>query len=245
MPVSGDRPAALDDRDARGALPGSRVPGRVRRRRAAGRPRRTGGVAGSASLPSKISGGALAAVVGTAGGVVAQLDDPGDVEHVVEAAVAGAREPMAQMLAAGGIDRGSASPGREVVAVGKPGDVAHVGENAGGAAGPMPWMSIRCEPVAWTAALSSAFIALSLASSRVRSCSSSAAIRRQVLPARSRGRTLASRSWYWLTDFFTGASARDQIQEQPVQPVEGLGPGAGQFITAAAASAARLGPDRR
>jgi hypothetical protein len=35
-------------------------------------------------------------------------------------------------------------------------------------AGPIPQMSIRCEPVAWTAALSSAFIALSLASRRSR-----------------------------------------------------------------------------
>ena len=72
-------------------------------------------------------------------------------------------------------------------------------------AGPMPWISISCEPLARTAALSSAFIALSLASRRSMSASSSAAIRRRVLPARSRGRTVASSAWYWAADFFTGA----------------------------------------
>jgi hypothetical protein len=42
---------------------------------------------------------------------------------------------------------------------------------------------------------------------------------------------------------FHRRTARDQVQEQPVQPVEGLGPGAGELIAAAAASAARPGPD--
>jgi hypothetical protein len=40
---------------------------------------------------------------------------------VVEAAVAGAGEPVAQVLAAGGIGRGGAGPGLEVVAAGEPG----------------------------------------------------------------------------------------------------------------------------
>ena len=80
-----------------------------------------------------LPGGELAPVVGPACGVVAELDDAGDVEDVVEAAVPGAREPVAEMLAAGGIDRGGAGPGREVVAVGEPGDVAGVGEDPGGA----------------------------------------------------------------------------------------------------------------
>lgn len=72
-------------------------------------------------------------------------------------------------------------------------------------AGPIPWMPVRCDPAARTAALSSAFMAFSLTSRRWRSSSSSAAIRRQVFPARSRGRTVASRASYWLADFFTGA----------------------------------------
>jgi hypothetical protein len=42
---------------------------------------------------------------------------------------------MAQMLAAGGVDRGGAGPGREVVAVREPGDVPDVGEDPGGASG--------------------------------------------------------------------------------------------------------------
>ena len=37
------------------------------------------------------------------------------------------------MLAAGGVDGGGAGPGREVAAVGEPGDVADVGEDPGGA----------------------------------------------------------------------------------------------------------------
>ena len=69
--------------------------------------------------------------IGAAGGVVAQLDDPAHVEHVVEAAVPGPGQRVAQMLAAGHVDRGGAGLGREVVAVGEPADVAHVGEDAG------------------------------------------------------------------------------------------------------------------
>jgi hypothetical protein len=36
------------------------------------------------------------------------------------------------MLPAGGVDRGGASPGREVVPVREPADVSHVGEDPGG-----------------------------------------------------------------------------------------------------------------
>src|SRR5690349_4926934 len=50
VPVTGGRPAALDNRVARSALPGP-PPVLVRRPRAGGRPRRRAAGAGSASLP--------------------------------------------------------------------------------------------------------------------------------------------------------------------------------------------------
>jgi hypothetical protein len=53
-------------------------------------------------------------------------------------------------------------------------------------------MSIRVEPRAVTAVFSSALIFFSLPSTATRSASSSAAIRRRVFPAMSRGRTAAS-----------------------------------------------------
>jgi hypothetical protein len=79
-------------------------------------------------------GGELAPVVGAACSVVAELDDPGDVKDMVEAAVPGAGEPVADVLAAGSIDGGGAGPGREVVPVGEPGDVSDVSEDPGRAA---------------------------------------------------------------------------------------------------------------
>jgi hypothetical protein len=47
-----------------------------------------------------------AAVVGAAGGVVAELDDAGHVEHVVEAAVTAPRQPVMGVLAGGSVDGG-------------------------------------------------------------------------------------------------------------------------------------------
>ena len=58
--------------------------------------------------------------------------------------------------------------------------------------GPIPWMSIRRESRASTMALSSAVAFLILVSTATSSASSSAAIRRRVFPAMSRGRTPAS-----------------------------------------------------
>ena len=43
-----------------------------------------------------LAGGELAPVVGPAGGVIAELDEGGHVEHVVEAAVPGPGQPVAQ-----------------------------------------------------------------------------------------------------------------------------------------------------
>ena len=76
--------------------------------------------------------GALASVVGAAVGVEADLGDRGDVDHVVHPPVPGPREPVAVLLAGGGVEGCGAGPGREPVAVGEPGDVADVGQDPGG-----------------------------------------------------------------------------------------------------------------
>jgi hypothetical protein len=146
-----------------------------------------------------------APVVGAAGGVVAELDDAGHVQHVIDAAVAGPGQPVAVVLAAGGIDRRGAGREAKCARLGNRPTSPTSARMRAAPAGPTPWMSIRREPVTRTVALSSAFIAFSLASSRSRSASSSAAIRRRIFPAGSRGRTPASSVLYWLTDFFTGA----------------------------------------
>jgi hypothetical protein len=58
------------------------------------------------------------------------------VKHVAQAAVPGPRQPVAQVLSAGGIDGGGAGPRREVVAVGEAGHIAGVGEDPRGAGRP-------------------------------------------------------------------------------------------------------------
>jgi hypothetical protein len=58
---------------------------------------------------------------------VAQLDDGHDVQRPVDPAVAGAGEPVALLLAGGGVQGCGAVPGREVVPAGEPVDVADVG----------------------------------------------------------------------------------------------------------------------
>ena len=94
-------------------------------------------------------------------------------------------------------------------------------------AGPMPWMSIRCDPLAATAALSSAFIALSLASRRPMSASSSAAIRRRVLPAGSRGRTVASSAFSKPSKTHTPATTTPEPQ-LAARTAKDIGPAAVQ-----------------
>src|SRR3954465_13748844 len=49
-------------------------------------------------LQGCLAGGELAAVVGAAVGVVTQLHDGGDVQHVVQPAVPGAGEPVPDLL---------------------------------------------------------------------------------------------------------------------------------------------------
>jgi len=82
-------------------------------------------------LQRLLAGGSLAAVVGAALGVEADLGRRGDVEHVVHPPVPGPGEPVAILLTGGGVQGCGAGPGREPVPVGEPGDVADVGEDPG------------------------------------------------------------------------------------------------------------------
>ena len=76
---------------------------------------------------------------------VAELDDGHDVQGPVDPPVAGAGEPVAFLVAGGGVQRCGAVPGGEPVPVGEAADVADVGEQPGGAggadagAGPSGW----------------------------------------------------------------------------------------------------------
>src|SRR5664279_5846319 len=74
-----------------------------------------------------LAGGLLAPVVGPAVGVEADLADRGDVDHVVHPSVPGSGEPVAVLLAGGGVQGCGAGPGGEPVAVGASGAVADVG----------------------------------------------------------------------------------------------------------------------
>jgi hypothetical protein len=58
--------------------------------------------------------GEASPVVGAAWCVTAKLDDGHDVQDPIDAAVAGAGEPVAALVAGGRLERGGAVPGREV-----------------------------------------------------------------------------------------------------------------------------------
>jgi hypothetical protein len=70
---------------------------------------------------------------------VADLHDRGDVEDVVDAAVAGPVESVPDLLAARGVEGRGAVPGGEPVPVGEAGHVADVGRD--------PRRSGRADPV--------------------------------------------------------------------------------------------------
>jgi hypothetical protein len=72
--------------------------------------------------------GAAALIVGPAGRVVTQLDHGHDVQHPVDAPVAGTGEAVAFLVAGGCLDRGGAVPGGEVRGGAESGDVADVAE---------------------------------------------------------------------------------------------------------------------
>ena len=82
-----------------------------------------------------LAGCLLAVEVGPAFGGVAQLDDGHDVQDPVDLPVAAAGEPVADVVAGGGVDRCGAGPGGEVAAVGEPGDVADLDQQPGSTGG--------------------------------------------------------------------------------------------------------------
>jgi len=105
-------------------------------------------------------------------------------------------------------------------------------------AGPMPWMSLRCEPLAATAALSSAFIDFSLAPG-VFQVSDFPGGHAAAGPARQVPRPHRGQQCPVLGGGLRHRDpARDQFGKQPVHPVQRLRPGPGQPGTAAATAAA-------
>jgi hypothetical protein len=60
------------------------------------------------------------------------LDAGGEVERVVERAVAGAGQPVPSLLTAGDLDRGGAAVAGVVICAGKAGDVTGVADELGG-----------------------------------------------------------------------------------------------------------------
>jgi hypothetical protein len=78
-----------------------------------------------------LAGGEFAQEVGAAFGVVAQLEDRGDVQNMVHSPVPGSGESVSDLLAGGRVKGCGAGPGRESVPVGEAGDVADVGEDSG------------------------------------------------------------------------------------------------------------------
>ena len=72
----------------------------------------------------------------------------------VDLAVPESGQSVSDLVAGGGVDGCGAVPGREVVAVGKAGDVADLDQEAGGAGGTGA-VSISVVPVACTRAVSS------------------------------------------------------------------------------------------
>src|ERR1039458_1455163 len=115
--MTGEWSAALDDRDAPECPPGPACS------------RAASAAQAAHGFHRGLAVGKAPPVVAAARGVVAQLDDPGHVEHVVDPAVACAAEPVADVLAAGGVDRGGAGPGCEVAAAGEAADVADISQD--------------------------------------------------------------------------------------------------------------------
>ena len=137
---------------------------------------------------------------------------------------------MPDLLTEGGIQGCGAGPGCEVVAVGNRPMSPPSARILAAPAGPTPCRSIRCEPRARTAVLSSLVRVFSLASVATRSASSSTAIRRVVSPTRDLGFTVAiSRLALVGGEIFAG-TAGDQLGQQPVKPVHGPDPPRRQLV---------------
>ena len=94
-----------------GALPGpSRCQG-GRRVPGGGRRHRIGAVSDSAALLDGFCRGAFALVVGPTASVVTGLGNGHDVQAMIELAIAGARQPVADDVTGGGLDRGGTGVG--------------------------------------------------------------------------------------------------------------------------------------
>src|SRR5258705_9825783 len=77
--------------------------------------------------------GARAPVVGPSGSVVAQLNDSHDVQDPVDAPVPGPGQPVALLVAGGGVQRCGTVPRREVPPAGETVNVADIADEADGA----------------------------------------------------------------------------------------------------------------
>ena len=106
--------------------------------------------------------------------------------------------------------------------------------------GPTPWRSIRCEPRASTMALSSAVAFLILASTAISSASSSAAMRRRVLPAMSRGRTRGEHRLGLAGGDVAFGLPRKEFCQQRLESVDGLDPAPGECFAAVGEHPQRL-----
>jgi len=93
-------------------------------------------------------------------------------------------------------------------------------------------MSSNDDPRSTTAAFSSALILFNFASTATRSAISSAAIRRRVLPATSRGRNVGQHGRGLGGGQVAFALTRQQFAQEALQPVDGLDPLPGELVTA-------------
>lgn len=82
-------------------------------------------------LPTGLALCQLLPMVRPAARIAASLADGGHVHDLVEAAIAGEREPVADHLTTGGLDRGDPGVGGEVSLTRKPGHVAHDADDLG------------------------------------------------------------------------------------------------------------------
>jgi hypothetical protein len=151
-------------------------------------------------LPGCLPGGDFAVKVGPALSLVAQPARGHDVQHPVDLPVAGPREPVADLIAGGGIDGRSAIREAKCARVGNLAASPTSASSRAAPDGPIPCRSVNVVPVAASSAVSSLLAALLRWQLRSRSLISSGATRRRALPAASRGRTRASSALAWAAD---------------------------------------------
>ncbi len=106
------------------------------------------------------AGGCSSVEVGAAFGGVADLDGGHDVQHSVDLPVPGSGEPVADLVAGGGVDGGGSVPGGEVRPGGEAGDVTDLDQQPGGPRGADAMQVHQRGAVAWRSWLSSLSAAL-------------------------------------------------------------------------------------